>query len=182
MVIALAGRRIDAPGAEVNRFPLANVDKVKEDLRKFFISTRPDALVCSGACGADLIALEVAGSLNIRRSVVLPFDAALFKSTSVIDRPGDWGDLYDKICKDVVDEEKIQVLGYSEHDDEAYLKTNFGILKRAEALADKYEVSEIVAVLVWEGRPKDKDDITEHFKETAEKKNFKIEEIITIVL
>jgi hypothetical protein len=181
MVIALAGRRIDAPGADVNRFPLANVHKVKEDLRKFFISTRPTALVSSGACGADLIALEVAGSLNIPRSVVLPFDAALFKSTSVTDRPGDWGELYDTICKEVADEEKIQVLGYSEHDDEAYLKTNLGILKRAEALAAKYEVLEIAAVIVWEGEPKDKDDITEHFKKTAEEKNFKIEEVITIV-
>jgi len=179
MVIALAGRRIDAPGAEVNRFPLANVAKVKEDLRKLFISTRPVALVCSGACGADLIALEVAGSLNIRRSMVLPFDAALFKSTSVTDRPGDWGDLYDKICKEVADEEKIQVLGYSENDEEGYVKTNLGILKRAEVLAGKYEVSEIVAVIVWEGTPKDKDDITEHFKETAEKNNFNIEEIFT---
>lgn len=38
MVIALAGRRIDAPGAEVTRFPLNNIDAVKEKLRKLFIT------------------------------------------------------------------------------------------------------------------------------------------------
>ncbi len=182
MVIALAGRRIDAPDPKVNRFPLMNVDKVREDIRKFFTSIRPAALACSGACGADLLALEAAGSLGIRRSMVLPFDQALFKSTSVTDRPGDWGNLFDKICKEVAGEEKIQVLGYAENDDAAYLKTNVDILKKAEVLADKYGVSnDIMAVIVWEGRAKDKDDATEHFKNAAQKKNFKVEEINTIV-
>ncbi len=181
MVIALAGRRIDAPDSKAVRFPLKNVSRVKEDLRKLFISTGPVVLVCSGACGADLVALEVAGSLGIRRSIVLPFDKATFKVTSVTDRPGDWGDLFDKIYMEVVGEEKIQVLGYGENDDAVYLKTNVDILKKAEVLADKYGVSnDIMAVIVWEGKAKDKDDATEHFKNAAQKKNFKVEEINTI--
>src|SRR5215475_9263435 len=87
MIVALAGRRIDAEGSESIRFPMKNVELVKERLRTLFISLKPQVLVCSAACGADLVALQVAGELKIRRSIVLPFAQAAFKSSSVVDRP-----------------------------------------------------------------------------------------------
>jgi hypothetical protein len=37
------------------------------------VAERADALACSAACGADLIALEEAERLGIRRCLVLPF-------------------------------------------------------------------------------------------------------------
>ena len=109
MIIALAGRRIDAPDAKASRFPLSKVDEVKEKLRALFISLKPKTLVCSAACGADLLALQVAGELGIQRSILIPFDEQLFKSTSVMDRPGDWDLLYDKICDAVANEEGIDL-------------------------------------------------------------------------
>jgi hypothetical protein len=181
MVIALAGRRISAPESKTIRFPLENVGKVRERLRELFASTRPKLLVSSGACGADLLALEVAGSMGILRSMVLPFDPATFKSTSVTDRPGDWGDLFDKICQEVQREEKLKVQHYDRNDDATYRQTNLDILERAEILAEKLGLSEdTMAVIVWDGKPRDADDTTEHFKEAAIKRNFQLREIATL--
>src|SRR4030095_15865839 len=155
MVIALAGRRISDPGSKAVQFPLENVEKVREHLGTLFASIKPEVLVSSGACGADLLALEVAGSMGIMRSMVLPFDPAIFKTTSVTDRPGEWGSLFDRICREVGPEEKIQVQRYSKDDDAKYRKINIDILQRAEVLAEKYEVSKkLMAVEVWEGKPK----------------------------
>ena len=181
MVIALAGRRISAPGSNPIRFPLENVSKVKEKLRIFFASTRPDVLVSSGACGADLLALEVAGNMGVLRSIVLPFDPPKFKTISVTDRPGDWGQLFDRICQEVEREEKIEVKHYHENDETKYRKINVDILHRAEVLAEKYgSPKDIVAVIVWNGKPKSDGDMTLDFKREAAARNFEIREVSTI--
>ena len=60
-VIALAGRRTDAPDAANVRFPPANVDIVKERIRRHLERLTARTLVCSAACGADLVALDAAG-------------------------------------------------------------------------------------------------------------------------
>ena len=181
MIVALAGRRIDEPGEDAIHFPLKNINAVKEQLRKLFISLRPTALVCSGACGADLLALEVAGELGIARSMVMPFEPGLFKSISVEDRPGNWGALFDSMYEDVNKEEKVQVMNYPGDDDETYRKTNIDILNRAEGLAEKMDaVKNILVIIVWEGRSKGKNDITAHFKKEAGLRGFKTEEINTL--
>jgi hypothetical protein len=180
MVVAIAGRRIDAPDSDQVRFPLDNIDAVKEKLRKLFISLHPKALVCSGACGADLLALEVAGKLAIPRSMVLPFEKEIFKTKSVEDRPDNWGNLFDSLCKETDKEEKVQILNYTDSDD-VYEKTNIEILKRAVHLSEKFDtIKEITVVIVWEGKPKDKTDATAHFKKEAEKSGFVIKEINTL--
>jgi hypothetical protein len=101
LTIALAGRRIDAADAEEPRFPLASVVLVRERLRDLFVRRGASTLVCSAACGADLVALEAAEQLGLRRRVVLPFAAERFRETSVTDRPGDWGLLYDRAIEAV---------------------------------------------------------------------------------
>jgi hypothetical protein len=40
-VVALAGRRIDADGADLPRFPLANVPLVRKRLTELFVNDRP---------------------------------------------------------------------------------------------------------------------------------------------
>lgn len=181
MVIALAGRRIDAPGTDSIRFPLTNLEQVKEGLKQFFISANPGFLVCAGACGADLLALEVAGKLGIRRKMVLPFEPALFRQLSVTDRPGDWGSLFDKLYNEIKSEGDVVVLGYLEDDPEAYDKTNLEILNEAEELNKRYYPgSVIVGLIVWDGVPKNKGDATNHFKEEAQQRQMKIHEINTL--
>ena len=180
MIIALAGRRIDADGTEAVRFPLSNTDEVKEKLKTLFISLHPRALVCSGACGADLLALEVAGELKINRRMVLPFEQSLFKSSSVIDRPGNWGDLFDRIFNEVNKEEKVLVLDYPRNDDESYRKTNIDILNEAGKLAEKYGCpGNLIAVIVWEGQPESENDTTEQFMNEAKSRGFEIKIITT---
>jgi len=180
MIIALAGRRIDAQGAKAIRFPLSKVDEVKEKLKALFISTKPKALVCSAACGADLLALQVAGELGIQRSIVIPFDQQLFKATSVTDRPGDWGLLYDAICDAAVTEEGIEVLNYPQNDDETYRRINIDILEKAKALANKYGSHDLTAVIVWDGKSREEGDITGHFRKEASTRDFTIHEVITL--
>src|SRR5262245_24018604 len=62
VIIAMSGRRIDAKDAKATRFPLKNVALVKQRLDELFARVAATALVSSGACGADLVALTVAGT------------------------------------------------------------------------------------------------------------------------
>src|SRR4051794_10091073 len=89
-VLALAGRRIDAPGAPP-KFPLDSLALVKERVRGLLVQQKTDVLVCAAASGADLIALGEARALGLRRRIVLPFAVGRFRSASVTDRPGDSG-------------------------------------------------------------------------------------------
>ncbi len=180
MVAVLAGRRVDAADASAIRFPLKNVESVKERLKQFFTDNAIDYLVCSGACGADLIALDIAGQLKIHRKMILPFDAKIFRASSVTDRPGNWGQLFDTIYKELRSKTDVIILNYAEDDKEAYEKANFDILNTADAVFEKLNKKsdkKKLAVIVWEGQPKDSDDTTNHFKKEAEKRMYIIEEI-----
>jgi hypothetical protein len=70
------------------RFPLEAVPTVRRRLADLLAKERAVALVCSAACGADLVALEEAERLGLRRRIVLPFPPERFRKTSVTDRPG----------------------------------------------------------------------------------------------
>src|SRR3954454_21697157 len=96
-VVALAGRRMDAPGTEPPRFPLENVPVVRQRLAAMLAKESAVALGFSAACGANLIALEEAERLALRRRIVLPFSPERFRETSVVDRPGDWGPVFDRL-------------------------------------------------------------------------------------
>ena len=181
MILALAGRRIDATQEEVISFPLKNIAAVKDKLRALFISLKPSILVSSGSCGADLLALEVAGELGIARSMVIPFAPEIFKSKSVEDRPGNWTSLFDKIYQQVSREQKVLVMNYPVDDSNAYRKTNIEILNRAQVLSENSgDKKNIRAVIVWESGNKGEQDITAHFRQEAEHRGIKVEEINTL--
>jgi hypothetical protein len=97
MIIALAGRRVDSAEAKESRFPAQNVETVRKRIRAVLRDKSATVLVSSGACGADLIALSEAGQLGLRRRVILPLERERFRDTSVTDRPGEWGPLYDQV-------------------------------------------------------------------------------------
>jgi len=177
-VAALAGRRIDAADATTPRFPLAQVGIVRDRLAALLRAERIEALVCSAACGADLIALEVAGALGLRRRVVLPFASGQFRKTSVADRPGDWGPLFDRVISEVAARGDLVVLGLDRRDDETYAATNDEILNQAEQLAGD-DPSKIVAVIVWEGRSRGEGDLTEAFAAAARARSHPLREVST---
>ena len=178
-VAALAGRRIDAADAATARFPLANTAGSSEVACMRCCVPTSDALVCSAACGADLIALDVAGALGVRLRVVLPFAPERFRATSVTDRPGDWGPLFDRIIREVPAKGDLVVLGLDDGDDATYAAANEAILNEAETLAGG-EPSQIVAIIVWEGRSRGEGDLTEGFATLARARGHPVREVLTI--
>ena len=181
MIVAFAGRRIDARENEVTSFPLKNIVRVRNQLKDIFLRLHPSFLVCSGSCGADLLALDIAGQLGIERMLVLPYDRDLFKALSVDDRPGKWGSLFDRIYDEVKRERNVYILNAGNSKINAYRKANREILNHAGLLAHRAgDVHSIVVVIAWEMRNKGRNDITAHFKKEAERRKFRIEEIDTL--
>lgn len=162
-VAALAGRRIDAHGAEKKQFPLENVPSVRSSLEQLFGRERIQSIVSSAACGADLLGLEVAIRLEIAFYVVLPFPPSEFRQTSVIDRPGDWGAMYDLAIKIAAQRRRLIELDCVPGD-AAYQKVNNSIIEKAIELA---RPKKPLAITVWEQRPRSHSDLTSEFQMLA---------------
>ncbi|HEY0758364.1 MAG TPA: hypothetical protein VGD59_03810 [Acidisarcina sp.] len=178
MVIALAGRRIDAEGSSAPVFPLANIEAVARSLHTLFQQQSVKVLVSSAACGADLLALEAAGQLGIRRRIILPFDRAIFRSTSVTDRPGEWGRVFDRALAAVDAKSDLVDLRLAPGQDATYLQANKEILRECVALAAALRYP-AAAALVWNGRAREGDDITNAFGEDARSLGLPVFEVST---
>lgn len=159
--VLLAGRRPDPADADAERFPISNAILVRERLYRLVEQLQPAHLVCSAACGADLLALDVAGGFGVARHVVLPFDIDSFRESSVVDRPGQWGHLYDRIVREVAADGRLSVLDLPVGDDQAYADANQHMLALALQLGD------VTAVPVWEGTPRGDGDLTAHLVDAA---------------
>lgn len=176
MIVALAGRRVDAEDATTPRFPTANVGLVRDRLRALFRAHAANGLVASGACGADLIAHEVARELGMRRVMILPFPSPVFRERSVTDRPGDWGPLFDDLLADARVSGEVVELDLSvdkEQSNAAYLRANEVLLDRAGVRA--------LAVVVWDGTSRGPDDVTAAFANQAKARGLTSVEILTTV-
>jgi hypothetical protein len=179
MIIALAGRRVDPADATESRFPPDKVGVVKDRIRNIFECRQATTLVCSAACGADLLALEAAHELEIRGRIVLPFTREEFRRTSVVDRPGAWGESYDRALDDVQREGDLILLGYSEGDSAAYAATNRAILDEATTIARAADLP-LIAVVVWDCKSRGTNDLTEQFQKDAQGRHFPVVEISTL--
>jgi len=179
MIIALAGRRIDAPGAEVTRFPLQNVRLVQKRIRELFVDLDAEVLVSSAACGADLVAIGEADRLEMSYRIILPFEAGHFRSSSVTDRPGEWGNLYDGFLEKAEQRGDLVVLTKQNEDADAYAASNLAILEDALTLG-KERKREVCAVLVWDAKRRAPDDVTALFGEQAREKGITLMEIETL--
>ncbi len=147
---------------------------VRERMR-VVLEQKATALVCSAACGADLIALEVAGELRIRRRVVLPYSREQFRRSSVIDRPGDWGAIFDQIISNV----EVVVLPFRPDDPGAYPQANAAIVREAERLSHDTGQG-ILAVVAWDGKSRGADDLTAAFREQAVRSGYRVAEVLTL--
>lgn len=177
IVAALAGRRPDAIGANDVRFPLTNVNTVKEKIKQLFTEHKFTHLVCAAACGADLIALEVATDLTIACHIILPFEPPAFRVASVTDRPGDWGELYDRLIDAAKNAKRLHLLGYSPDDVDAFSKTTKAIINYAKKLATERAA---FGVVVWEGQSRGADDATQEFATLSHEQGLHIVEVLTI--
>jgi hypothetical protein len=182
-IVALAGRRIDRPGAQPPRFPLDQVEEVGHRIAEALSRIRASCLVCSAACGADLVALEQAEQLGLRRRIVLPFAPKRFRESSVIDRPGAWGPVFDRQIAAAIATGDLVVLEHGGGDDNAYAAANEAIVREAQALArlaGSDGPQRLVAMLVWEGTPRSEGDATAGFGELAKRAGFEEETILTL--
>jgi hypothetical protein len=179
MIVALAGRRVDPKDQDHPRFSPApkSVELVKWRIRDKLLNLQASVLVSSAACGADLLALAEAGGLGLRRRVILPFDRDRFRSTSVTDRPGNWGPLYDAVLDEVQAVGDL-VIAPAAPADKAYLETNHIIIEEALSLASMLR-QKGVAIRVWEGKTRGEGDLTEEFGEYAQMKGLEVFDVMT---
>ena len=180
MIIALAGRRVDAVDAQQHRFSPSpeNVEIVRERIRTLLQTQGATALVSSAACGADLLALREAGNLRLRRRIVLAFDREKFRATSVTDRPGDWGLLYDKVLNEVERNGDLLVI-QPNSEDKAYAEANHVIVD--EAISVGLELQQpVTAVLVWDGKSHGEGDLTAEFGDYARNKGVPVTDVMTL--
>jgi hypothetical protein len=179
MVVALAGRRVDAPGEEIAQFPRENVARVRSRIFNWLAGQNVNTLVCSAACGADLLALGAAEELGIRRCIVLPFPREQFRAISVVDRGGDWGAQFDVILDIIETQGEVIVLGYTPENETAFIETNHVILELAISTGSKLGQPVKVGV-VWDGASHGDDDVTNAFQKEAQARGLAVEEISTL--
>lgn len=158
-VAAFAGRRIDTPDADVPRFPSAEAEHVARKLLYRFRQERVERLICSAACGADILALEAAEKLAIPATLVLPFASHIFREISVTDRPGDWGERFDRLVAAARDRGDLVELGFDAGDENAFAAANDQIIH----IASTSGTYRRLAFVVWEGRRRGQDDSTADF-------------------
>ena len=125
-----------------------------------------------------MIALSEAGQLGLKRRVILPFERKRFRETSVTDRPGEWGPVYDQVIDEVETAGDLIIL-QNEPSDDAYSSANHVILDEAVALAKEFH-QPATAVLIWDGVSRGDHDLTEHFGAEARKRGLDVVEIRTI--
>jgi hypothetical protein len=180
MIIALAGRRVDAVDAKQHRFPAApkNVEIVRERIRIVLQTQAASVLVSSAACGADLLALSEARALGLRCKIVLPFDREKFRATSVTDRPGEWGNLYEKVLNDVEKDGDVLVIRPTSQET-AYAETNHVIVDEAISLGLELHQT-VTAVLVWDRESRGEGDLTEEFGVYARNKGVPVINVMTL--
>ena len=173
-VLVHAGRRVDAPNASTPRFPSSNVDIVRRRIHDAFVAKKPGFLVTAAACGADLLTLDVARDLGINRVVLLPSEPAVFRQSSVVDRPGNWGELFDRLLK----ETQVEVLGVADGQ-AGYLETNLRLLDRGQSLANTNNTV-TNALVVWDKKLRGPDDVTGHFLAQARLRKMPVIEVSTL--
>jgi len=179
-VAALAGRRPDAPGAKARVFPATSIPHVRSQLRSLFTEQRIGLLVSSAAAGADLLALDVADSLGLRRQLVLPFSIDAFQEKSVADKAGDWMQLFERVISHLGPNDGLRVLDdVFANPEDAYSAASHEILNLSEAYARQMESHPPLAVVVWNGTARRGRDMTAEFRTEAIARSFAVMDVLT---
>jgi hypothetical protein len=115
---------------------------------------------------------------HIRRRVVLPFSREDFRRRSVIDRPGDWGPKFDRLMSELEPEGNVLDLQLDPEAPHVYTRANEAILEQAVSLSGGAS-TEVLAVVVWEGRARGDDDYTAAFAAAAKQRGTAVECLLT---
>jgi hypothetical protein len=99
----------------------------------------------------------------------------------VVDRPGDWGPLFDRLVAAAEAAGDLVVIGDDEGGDAAYAAANEAIVSEAQALARAGEAPRrLVAAVVWEGSARAGSDASGGFRELAAKAGFEGRSVLTL--
>jgi hypothetical protein len=177
-VLALAGRRIDAAGAEERRFPPENEALVAVRIRNMMVSAASQAVVCSAASGADILALEGAAQLGLGRRVVLPFSRQQFRAASVADRGEGWGRRFDAILQQMQSKDILE-LNLQGGNNEAYATANSKIIDEAVGWAS-VAGRRALAMVVWNGFSRGATDLTDGFRAVAVDRKLEVISVPTL--
>ena len=96
----------------------------------------------------------------------------------MVDRPGEWGPLFDRILDEVEEAGDLVVLPDSADDDKAYARANAQISEEAERIT-RPNSRDVLAVIVWDGKPRGANDLTAAFRDEAQRKGYAVFEIPT---
>lgn len=171
-VLAVAGRRIDAEDAQERRFPAANEAVVAARLLDAMVSANAQAVVCSAACGTDILTLETATHLGLPRRVVLPYSGQQFRASSVADRGEAWGRRFDAILAQLPSEDVVE-LHFQPGHKKAYAAVNSRILEEATAWAASSNRG-AMAMVAWNGSSRGTTDLTDDFRRLATERNLEV--------
>lgn len=98
-VLAFAGHMIDEPGRSPPRFPSEIEPAVREAIHEYFKQLSPVAVVCSAACGGDILCAEEALTRDIPVYIILPFeDRDEFVEQSVVRGGIGWIERFERVC------------------------------------------------------------------------------------
>jgi hypothetical protein len=126
--------------------------------------------------------------MGLRTRVILPFSAARFRETSVVDRPrsGIWGSMFDRVTNVARARGDLIELDCGEDADAAYEAANLVIVDEARKLAGIKDDGRstgslsLIALVVWEGASRGSDDITNKFADLARRSGFQVEPVLTV--
>jgi hypothetical protein len=175
--VAVAGRLIDPEGARSSRFPVRDRAVAGERMLQALRDYQPSALVCSAAPGADLLALDAAQRLNIRRRIVLPFDAARFRDLWIVTAACEWGTLFDsQIATSGLNRDLVDFKRDESH--AAHRYTMIYLLDEARRLAAHNQES-VEALIAWDGLSHGPEDLTAAVRQEARARKLPTREILT---
>jgi hypothetical protein len=134
MIIVYGGCQADEPGQTPPRLNSDAADNLFGRIRGLLCSLGPKHLVGALASGADLLFARAALEEGIALEVLLPFDVATFRKTSVEPAGEPWLGHYDRITTTAG--VTIGDAGLDPADADVFGKHNIALLDKAEALAN----------------------------------------------
>ena len=149
-VLALAGRRTSQ-----------DESRVRDALRDVLSREAVQLLVSSAARGADILAIEAARALGIPNLIILPFEKEKFRETSVVDGTPEWGLRFDSVVR----EAELVVIA-ADPSMSPYRAASHEIVREAKRRAAEQH-ARFLAIAVWDGQSRGKDDHTAGFLDMA---------------
>lgn len=144
-IVALAGRRIDSSGADIERFPARNAERVQTAIGTELKEHRATTVVSSAAAGADLLAVMAAIKLGVDIRVVLSPDIEEFAKMSVEDRGTYWSEQFKMAISAMPAEHIIRVSA------------------QAIALSSETPSRQPIGFAAWDGQPRGDEDFSADF-------------------